>query len=143
MTKKPLNEEIVKSELQDSAYFKQDVHSISNLDPSSDEIHTTERSEKHEAMVSSPDDTVIPRNRDSELETVRKALKSFGKEAATHRFTSIEKQQIADLIYNYRKKGIKTSENELTRIAVNYIINDQKENLENSILDQVLRLLNE
>ena len=76
------------------------------------------------------------------IETVRKAVREFGKEAATHRFTSEEKKAIADVIYSYKRRGIKTSENEIARIAVNFLIDDYRQNGENSILDKVLEVLN-
>jgi hypothetical protein len=77
------------------------------------------------------------------VEFVRKAVKEFGKEAATHRFTGEEKKAIADIIYAYKARDVKTSENEIARIAVNFIIQDYRENGENSILDKVLRALKE
>jgi hypothetical protein len=87
-------------------------------------------------------DTAIPRYHDTIVEVVRKAVKEFGKEAATHRFTVEEKKAIADIIYSYRNQGIRTSENEIARIAVNFIVNDYRENGENSVLARVLRALN-
>lgn len=96
-------------------------------------------------------DTTIPRYHDTKqpkvhgvaIELVRKAVKEFGKEAATHRFTEAEKKEIADLIYTYKNRGIRTSENEVTRIAVNFITEDYKENGENSVLHKILEALNE
>jgi len=96
-------------------------------------------------------DTTIPSNHASmqpsihgvPIDIVRKAVKEFGKEAATHRFTEAEKKEIADLIYTYKNTGIRTSENEVTRIAVNFIIGDYKENGENSVLHKILEALNE
>ena len=77
------------------------------------------------------------------IEMVRKAVKEFGKEAATHRFTEAEKKEIGDLIYTYKNRGIKTSENEITRIAVNFVVEDYKENGENSVLYKIIEALNE
>jgi hypothetical protein len=88
-------------------------------------------------------DTTIPRYQDTTIELVRKAVKEFGKEAATHRFTMEEKRAIADIIYTYKNNGVKTSENEIARISVNYIIEDYRENGENSILHKILKALNE
>ena len=85
---------------------------------------------------------MTPRYHDTIVEIVRKAVKEFGKEAATHRFTPEEKRGVADIIYTYQASGIRTSENEITRIAVNYMIQDYKENGENSILDKILKALN-
>lgn len=87
-------------------------------------------------------DTVVSRYHATMIETMRKAVKQFGKEAATHRFTIEEKNAVADVVYSYKRLGIRTSENELTRIAVNFILEDQKENGENSVLDKVLKALN-
>jgi hypothetical protein len=75
-------------------------------------------------------DTVIPRNHDTtnSIDDIRKTVKEFGKEAATYRFTKREKDLLADLVYAYGKEGIRTSENEITRIAINWLINDNKDN---------------
>ena len=88
-------------------------------------------------------DTTIPRCHDAAIEQIRKAVKEVGKEAATHRFTAQEKRAIADILYTYKGQGIQTSENEVTRIAINFIIDDYRENGENSILGRALRALND
>ena len=69
-------------------------------------------------------------------------VKQIGKEAATHRFTLEEKNILADIEYSYRRQGIRTSENEIARIAVNYLSQDYRINGETSILAKVLKLLN-
>ena len=97
----------------------------------------------HDTMVSSYQDTTTPRVHGVAIELVRKAVKEFGKEAATHRFTEAEKKEIGDLIYTYKNTGIKTSENEITRIAVNFIVEDYRENGKNSVLHKILEALNE
>ncbi len=61
------------------------------------------------------------------LEEMRQAVKQLGKEAATHRFTPEEKRTLADLVYTYNRQGYRTSENEITRIAVNWLLLDFKE----------------
>lgn len=97
----------------------------------------------HDTTVSRYRDTTTPSIHGVSVELVRKAVKEFGKEAATHRFTETEKRQIADFIYTYKNQGIKTSENEITRIAVNFVMEDYKENGENSVLHKILQALNE
>lgn len=84
-------------------------------------------------------DTVIP----AFIETVRKAVKQIGKEAATHRYTPEEKQVIAEIVYTYARRGCKTSENEISRIAINWLVQDYQHRGTASILDQVLKALNE
>ena len=76
------------------------------------------------------------------LEKSRKAVRQVGKEAATHRFTLEEKNMLADIEYSYQRQGIKTSGNEIMRIATNFIIKDYRKNGENSILAKVLTRLN-
>ena len=87
-------------------------------------------------------DTMTPRYHDTIIESVRSTVKDFGKEAATHRFTLEEKKAIAAIIFAYKNRGIQTSENEITRVAINYIERDYKQNGENSILHKVLEALN-
>lgn len=88
-------------------------------------------------------DTTVSRYQDTMIAEVRKAVKEFGKEAATHRFTDKEKQALAELIFKYKRTGIKTSENEIARIAINYIIKDREQNGSESLLEKVLKALNE
>ncbi len=95
-------------------------------------------------------DTMIPRNRETTasqhpetlIESIRKAVKEFGKEAATHRFTMEEKKAIADIVYAYKVRGVRTSENQIARIAVNLVVSDHRKNGDKSILDRALIALN-
>jgi hypothetical protein len=86
--------------------------------------------------------TVIPLDESAIFEAVRKAVKQIGKEEATHRFTIEEKNQLADIEYTYKRQGIRTSENEITRIAINYFIEDYRANGEQSLLAEILKRLN-
>lgn len=97
----------------------------------------------HDTMTPRYHDTTIPRVHGVAIELVRKAVREFGKEAATHRFTADEKKQITDLIYTYKSRGVKTSENEIARIAINFIVEDYRENGETSVLHKILEALNE
>ena len=87
-------------------------------------------------------DTTVSRCHDTTIEAIRKVVKEFGKEAATHRFTAQEKQAIAEIVYAYKGKGVRTSENQIVRIAINWLIADFHENREHSVLELVLRALN-
>jgi hypothetical protein len=128
---KKLDTTAIQNELSgQSAFFRQPVKSSLP-----DDEHTTMTPSKH--------DTVIPRHHDTGMvEAVRKALKIFGKEAATHRFTLEEKQAIAELVFAFRKKNIRTNENEIARVAINWLILDYRNNKDNSILVEVLLALN-
>jgi len=85
---------------------------------------------------------MIPHGEAAIFELVRRSVKQIGKEAATHRFTLDEKSLLADIEYTYKRQGIRTSENEITRIAINYFIEDYRQNGEQSILGKILKLLN-
>jgi hypothetical protein len=88
-------------------------------------------------------DTVIPQHQEAMIETIRKAVKQLGKEAATYRFTQEEKRALADIVYTYKSRGTRTSENEITRIAFHSLMEDYHANGESSILARVLERLNE
>jgi hypothetical protein len=96
----------------------------------------------HETMKPSNHDTMIPADQNEILEIVRKSVKQIGKEAATYRFTREEKNQLADIEYTYKRQEIRTSENEITRIAINYFIEDYRKNGEESLLAKILKRLN-
>jgi hypothetical protein len=96
----------------------------------------------HDTTVSSNHDTITPTPDTDIFEVVRKAVKQIGKEAATHRFTLEEKNLLADIEYTYKRRGIRTSENEITRIAINYIVEEYRQNGEESILAKILKRLN-
>jgi hypothetical protein len=86
---------------------------------------------------------MVSSNQDLLIETIRKAVEQVGKEAATYRFTQEEKKALADIVYTYKTNGVKTSENEITRTAINFLVEDYRENGSNSILARVLERLNE
>lgn len=95
-----------------------------------------------ETIQPSNQDTTVSRYHDTMLEEIRKAVKVFGKEAATHRFTPEEKQKIAEIVFAYSNQSIRTSENEIARIAINFLIQDYGDKKRDSVLDKVLKLLN-
>ena len=85
-------------------------------------------------------------DQDDIVETIRKTVKQVGKETLFVRLTPNEKRQIASVVYAfnemYRGEGRKTSENEIGRISVNFLLEDYKANGEQSILAKVLAALN-
>lgn len=105
-----------------------------NSNPPTKPAHTVSHSPTPIPVLGKQDDLMVQ---------VRRAVRAFGKEAATHRFTEAEKQAIADIVYAYRGKNIRTSENEITRIAINYLICEYRQQGEQSILHQALIALNE
>ena len=100
------------------------------------------KEEKEEPNHQLKHDVVIPRHHDTTIEAVRLAVKDIGKEAATHRFTMAEKDAIAAIVYAYKRRGIRTSENEVTRIAVHMLLQDHQAESVGSLLERVLQALN-
>jgi hypothetical protein len=77
------------------------------------------------------------------LKPLRQAVRQIGKEASTYRFTREEKDKLAETIYTQGRAGIRTCENEIVRIAVNWLIADQQARGEISVLAQALKALRE
>jgi hypothetical protein len=75
------------------------------------------------------------------VEAIRKTVKRPGKEVVYVRLTPEEKAHLADVVYTYRRQGIRTSDNELGRIAINGLLADFQEHGEHSLLAQVLAAL--
>ena len=90
-------------------------------------------------------DTTIPRHHGittpSMVKGIRKAVRQIGKEAATHRFTQEEKNAIAQIVFSYGQQGFKTCENEITRIGINWLLEDYQANRKGSMLHKVLAAL--
>src|SRR3712207_6681009 len=150
--KKRLNVDLVQNELRGGSAFFPGYKSTSSDEPDKDqqssapvsksEVNDTVIPRHHDTTVSSNQDTTIPQLSDDIYEVVRKAVKQIGKEAATHRFTLDEKNHLADIEYTYKRQGIRTSENEITRIAINYFVEDYRKNGEQSILAKIIKRLN-
>ena len=159
MTKK-LNVDAITNELQESAFFRRPERKQPAEDklaplpetptPAPEQSIPEQTQQHHDTVIPRHHDTMVPRNHDTTIplqdtdifEVVRKAVKQIGKEAATHRFTLEEKNLLADIEYTYKRRGIRTSENEITRIAINYIIVEYRQNGEESILAKILKRFN-
>jgi hypothetical protein len=149
---KKLNEEAIHNELKTgSVFFRSNADSPNKEVPSQEAPTSPPQSTSQESNIETVQDShqatqrdaMTPRYHDTTLETIRKAVKRLGKEGATYRFTPEEKKALSELIYTFRGQSIRTSENEIARIALNFIILNYRENKEHSILAQVLEKLND
>jgi hypothetical protein len=86
--------------------------------------------------------STLARNQDSMIETIRKTVKSLGTKVSFTRVTPEEKARVEDIVYTYKRQGVKTSENEINRIAMNFLIEDFAKNGKESVLTQVVEALN-
>jgi len=87
--------------------------------------------------------TMPPDNHDVVIEYIRQAVRHTGKEAGTYRITREEKRALLEICYSFRLGGIRTSENEITRIAINYLIHDHKSNPKDSVLERVIEAIHQ
>jgi len=147
---KRLNEAGMRSELSGSTFF-QPTPPASPRPPGNAEpaprppIQPTVKASNHGFVPPRAHDTTTPASQADEgvIETIRKAVKQLGKEDATYRFTEAEKKALADVVYTYSVAGTKTSQNEVTRIGINYLLEDYRRNSAGSVLARVLERLNE
>lgn len=77
----------------------------------------------------------------SAIEAIRQVIKSPGREVSYVRLTPEEKARLSDIVYTYKRQGQKTSETEINRIALNYLLLDFHEHGEQSVLARVLAAL--
>jgi hypothetical protein len=76
------------------------------------------------------------------IETVRKIVKNPGKEEVLYvRLSKAEKDMLTDISYTYKRQGIKTSDTEMARAAVNVLLEDYKINGTNSLLAIIIASL--
>ncbi len=75
------------------------------------------------------------------IEPIRKVVKVPGREVSFVRLSPEEKTRVVDIVYTYRRQGQKTTENEISRIALNFLLHDYDEHGELSVLARVLAAL--
>src|SRR5918911_1635437 len=68
--------------------------------------------------------STLASKQDSTIETIRKTVKTLGTKVSFTRVTPEEKGRVEDIVYTYKRQGVKTSENEINRIAMNFLIED-------------------
>lgn len=98
---------------------------------------------RHDAASSRPKPTMTPSAPAALIAQLRAAVKPLGKEVSTHRFTAAEKERLTELVYRYERRGYRTSENEMVRVAVNWLLEDHAARDKRGILHRVLRALHE
>jgi hypothetical protein len=78
----------------------------------------------------------------SMIEDIRHSVNILGNTVSYLRLTKEEKDELSDIIYTYKRQGVKTSENEIGRVAINFLIEDYKANGQESMLAKVIERLN-
>jgi hypothetical protein len=77
----------------------------------------------------------------STLASIRSTVRKIGKESVYVRATPEEKLALSDIVYALKREGVRTTENEVSRIALNFLIEDYKQKGKGSVLAQVIAAL--
>jgi hypothetical protein len=87
------------------------------------------------------DEDMLSSYQASMIADIRSLVRRVGKETAFVRLTQEEKQELFDVVYTHKRQGIRTSENEVCRVALNFLLRDYKESGDESMLAKVLKAL--
>ncbi len=143
MSKKHIDTTQLQNDLAGASHFfpkraeqpelEQESQQESIIDRKSASVIASTTASKSASIVASPTNDIIAR--------VRKTVRSAGKEVSFVRLSVEEKQLLTDIVFTYKRQGVKTSENEINRIALNYLLEDYQDNGQNSILVKVIEAL--
>jgi hypothetical protein len=146
MSKKKLNISRITNELRGQSVFfpsktQVPTHQEQGQKPLSEEPQTPQttpqmQASNHARIDASKHASTLALEAD--ITVIHKTLKLIGKEVLYVRLTQEEKSQVTDIEYTYQRQGIKTSGNEIGRIALNVLLADYKANGEQSILAKML-----
>lgn len=109
-----------------------------NKQPRLGENQAGKPADVHERMHANPKNDYI--------ETIRKSVKKVGREELYVRLTPEEKDELRSVVYQfnelYRRQGGKTSENEVARIALRFLLEEHKKEGKLSRLSIIEEALN-
>ena len=149
MKKKLTNPTIATELRQGSAFFRRPIEDTPVPPASAKAVNpvapqpapTAEHAVSHDTEAARHHDRMTSRYHDRLIEDIRKAVKVVGREPDTIRLTEQEKVQLTDIIYTLGRQGTRTSENELYRIALNFVVQDWQKRGKESVLARVLDAL--
>lgn len=161
MTKKKLDVDTITNELEGASLFfskpaVKDVPVPTETTPAPlsqtsnqqfpETVKKSVREKKKDFKQASMSASTLADNDDDMVEAVRTKVKQLGKEVVFLRLKPDEKSELSDLVYTlnqlHRGEYKKTTENEIGRIGLNYLLEDYKQNGERSILARVIKALN-
>jgi hypothetical protein len=116
-------------------HIRDDREKPGDMSPATDDVAVAETTAPAAASLSR--DTAGAET----VERIRKTVKEIGREVAFTRLSPVEKGRLADIVYTYKRLGVKTSENEINRIAINLMLRDYELHGEQSVLARVLAAL--
>ncbi|MHB1356699.1 MAG: hypothetical protein ACYCZF_12080 [Anaerolineae bacterium] len=117
--------------------YNHDTTTPIDQQPSNPSNHTTKVTANQPATIV---DNQTTKTRDM-VRLIRGCVHHIGKETATSRFTRDEKDGLLEIVYQQGKVGIRTSENEIVRIGLNWLLHNHRLQGEGSMLSLVLAAL--
>ena len=84
---------------------------------------------------------MTPRYHDTTTATIAKSVRETGKEVCTYRLTQKEKTALIEIIYHFRMRNCRLSENEIARIAINFLIEDFKSEKKDCMLSSIVKAM--
>ena len=90
-----------------------------------------------ESQIEIKDAIMTPRYHDGMTTIIAKSVREVGKEVCTYRLTQKEKTALVEIIFYYRMRNSRLSENEIARIAINFLIEDFKADRKECILSSI------
>jgi len=75
------------------------------------------------------------------IESLRKAVKPLGDKVSYVRLTDAEKDGLREVVVALSRQGLKTTENEVSRIAIAYLLSDHARNGPDSVVTRVIEAL--
>ena len=75
------------------------------------------------------------------VQAIERTLKRSGREVSYVRLSPDEKERLAEISYTYKREGLKVSETDIHRIALNYLLADYELNKHDSVLASTIASL--
>jgi hypothetical protein len=143
---KKLNTDQIRQDLEGSAFFPngQTGKERTPPEPTQDSKHASKQASKQAStLASKPTKGAAPMLPQEWLTAIRKTVRVPGREVTYVRLSSEEKARLFEVVSTYKLQGHKITETEISRIAVNFILEDYRAHGEQSILAQALAALRE
>ena len=147
---KKLNTDQIRQELEGSAFFPNGRTGQESA-PSEPTRDSKQASKRASTKASKQASTLASRHQKGDapvlpqatLTAIRKTVRVPGREVTYVRLSSEEKARLYEVVSTYKLQGHKITETEISRIAVNFILEDYRAHGEQSILAQALTALRE
>ncbi|MCC6793260.1 MAG: hypothetical protein IT336_16365 [Thermomicrobiales bacterium] len=72
------------------------------------------------------------------IQTIRKTVRTPGREVSFVRLSAEEKARLGEIVYAFKRQGQKITETEISRIAVNILVDDYERHGNASLLARIL-----